>query len=174
MGVDAQGGWTRRMVGLDSLDAFLVVFELHDERLDVFALGLPGGDGVLRVRVEILLLLVHQRLRLEGVCLGFLELADGRSVLLGGLSVLEVGELAGALSLLFALLLLGELELLVADFPELGEVAVLGHLGGLLGLLPLDLELTAPLDGGLHLGFPLLLLLVESVRSVFGLGHLPV
>ena len=67
--------------GLDSLDAFLVVFELHDERLDVFALGLPGGDGVLGVRVEVLLLLVDERLGLESVGLSLLELPDGLLIL---------------------------------------------------------------------------------------------
>lgn len=56
----------------------------------------------------------------------------------------------------------------------MGEVTILLDLGRLLGPLPLDLELTASLDGSLHLGFPLLLLLVESIRSVFGLGNLPV
>ena len=122
-----------------SLDTFLVVLELHDERLDVFALGLPGGDGVLCVRVEVLLLLIDESLCLECVGLGLLELPDGRSVFLGGLSVLEVGKLAGALSLLFAFLFFSQLKLLVADLPELGEVAVLSHLGGLLSLLSVDL-----------------------------------
>lgn len=157
-----------------SLDTFLVVLELHDERFDVLALGLPGGDGVLCVRVEVFLLLIDECLRLESVGLGFLELSDSIGVFLRSLSVLEVGKLTRTLSFFFALLLLSQLELSVADFPELGEVAVLGHLGGLLCLLSVDLELTASLDGGLHLGFPLLLLLVESVCSVFGLGHLPV
>ena len=160
--------------GRGSLDALLVVLELHDERLDVLALGLPRGDRVLGVRVEVLLLLVDERLGLEGVGLRLLELADGVLVLQVGLAVLEVGEFAGPLPLLFALLLLSQLQLFVADLPELGEIAVLGDRGRLLGLLPLDLELTASLDGGLHLGLPLLLLLVESVGAVFGLGHLPV
>ena len=157
-----------------SLDALLVVLELHDERLDVLALGLPVGDGVLGVRVEVLLLLVDEGLGLQSVDLAFLELPDGLLVLYVGLAVLEVGKFSGPLPLLFALLLLSQLQLFVADLPELGEIAVLLHLGALLGLLPLDLELTASLDGGLHLGLPLLLLLVESVRSVFSLGHLPV
>lgn len=157
-----------------SLDTFLVVLELHDERLDVFAFSLPGGNGVLCVRVEVLLLLIDKSLCLEGVGLGFLEFPDGLGVFLSSLSVLEVGKLAGALSLLFAFLLFSQLKLLVADSPEPGKVAVLSHCGGLLSLLSLDLELTASLYGGLHFGFPLLLLLVESVCSVFGLGHLPV
>ena len=135
---------------------------------------MPAGDGALGVRVEVLLLLVDERLGLESVGLRFLELPDGLLVLLVGLAVLEVGELSGPLPLLFALLLLSQLQLFVADLPEPGEVAVLGHLGRLLRLLPLDLELTAPLDGGLHLGLPSLLLLEESVRPVFRLGHLPV
>ena len=58
--------------------------------------------------------------------------------------------------------------------PESGELAVFSHLGRLLSLLPPDLELTAPLNGGLHLGLPSLLLLEKPVRSVFSLGHLPV
>ena len=90
------------------------------------------------------------------------------------MAVLEVGELSGPLPLLFALLLFSQLQLFVADLPEPGELAVLGHLGRLLCLLPPDLELTAPLDGGLHLSLPPFLLLEESVRSVFSLGHLPV
>ena len=58
--------------------------------------------------------------------------------------------------------------------PESGELAVFSHLGRLLSLLPPDLELTAPLNGGLHLGLPSLLLLEKPVRSVLSLGHLPV
>ena len=131
-------------------------------------------DSGFGVGVEVLLLLVDEGLGLEGVDLVLLEVSDGGLVLYVGLRVLEVGQLPGPLPLLFALLLLSQLQLFVADFPELGEVLVLGDLGAPLGLLPLDLELTASLDGGLHLGLPLLLLLVESVRSVFGLGHLPV
>lgn len=157
-----------------SLDALLVVLELHDEGLDVLALSLPVGDGVFGVGVEVLLLLVDKGLGLEGVDLLLLELPDGALVLYVGLRVLEVGQFSGPLPLLFALLLLSQLQLFVADFPELGEVFVLADLGAPLGRFPLDLELTASLDGGLHLGLPLLLLLVESVRSVFSLGHLPV
>ena len=64
-----------------SLDALLVVLELHDERFHVLALRLPGGDGALGVRVEVLLLLVDKRLGLESIGLGLLELPDGELVL---------------------------------------------------------------------------------------------
>ena len=64
-----------------SLDALLVVLELHDERLHVLALSLPSGDSVLGVRVEVLLLLVDKRLGLESIGLGLLELPDGVLVL---------------------------------------------------------------------------------------------
>ena len=70
-----------RMHAWASLDALLVVLELHDERLHVLALGLPGGDGALGVRVEVLLLLVDERLGLESVGLPLLELPDGLLIL---------------------------------------------------------------------------------------------
>ena len=64
-----------------SLDALLVVLELHDERFHVLALSLPGLDGVLGVRVEVLLLLIDKRLGLESSGLGLLELPHGVLVL---------------------------------------------------------------------------------------------
>ena len=64
-----------------SLDALLVVLELHDERFHVLALSLPGLDGVLGVRVEVLLLLIDKRLGLESGGLGLLELPHGVLVL---------------------------------------------------------------------------------------------
>ena len=91
-----------------SQDALLVVLELHDERLDVLASSLPVCDGLLGIRVEVLLLLVDQRLGLEGVALCLLELLHGDLVLYVGLAVLEAGELSGPLPLLFTLLLLSQ------------------------------------------------------------------
>ena len=155
-------------------DALLVVLELHDEGLDVLALGLPLLDALLGVRVEVLLLLVSQSLRLQSVSLSLLEVTNGLGVLYIGLGFLEVLELSIPLSLLLLLLLLGELELFVADLPELSVFGVFLLLGVLLGLLALDLQLTRPLDGGLHFGLALLLLLVETVGAVLGLGDLAI
>ena len=64
-----------------SLDALLVVLELHDERLDVLTLTLPVLDALLSVRVEVLLLLVEKGLSLEGCSLLILEFCDGVPVL---------------------------------------------------------------------------------------------
>jgi hypothetical protein len=36
-----------------------VVFEFHDERLNVLSLALPLLDGVLSIRIEVLFLLVE-------------------------------------------------------------------------------------------------------------------
>jgi len=157
-----------------SKDALLVVLELHDQGLDVLALGLPLLDALLRVRVEVFLLLIEQRLGLERINLLLLELLDSNLVLGLSLVQLELGELLGAHALLLLLLLFSHLQLFVAHLPELGKLMLLLPLGGLGSLLALNLELAAPLDGRLHLCLALLLLLEQSVCSVFGLGHLPV
>ena len=157
-----------------SHDTLLVVLELHDERLDVLALALPFLDALLRVRVEILLLLVSKRLRLESVSLSLLEITNDLGVLYIGLRFLEILELTIPLSLLFLLLLLSELELFVADLPELSVFGVLLLLSVFLGLFALDLQLTRPLDSGLHLSLALLLLLVKTVGTVLSLGDLTV
>ena len=155
-------------------DALLVVLELHDDRLDVLALGLPVLDALLCVRVEVLLLLVSQSLRLQSVSLSHLELLNDLGALDVSLILLELLEGSISLSLFLLLLLLGELELLVAHLPELGVLAVLLPLSILLSLLALDLQLTRSLDGGLHLSLALLLLLVETVGAILSLGNLAV
>ena len=157
-----------------SLDALLVVLELHDERLDVLALGLPVLDALLRVRVEVLLLLVEQGLRLQGVDLLLAELADRVLVPDVRLVLLESLELSGPLSLLLALLLFSKLQFLVALLPELGILDFLLPLGLTLGLLALDLKLSAPLDGSLHLGLTGLLLLIQAISPIFSLSNLSV
>ena len=58
-----------RTVAHCSDDALLVVLELHDERLDVLALGRPILDAFLGVAVEVLLLLVDKGLSLECISL---------------------------------------------------------------------------------------------------------
>ena len=42
-----------------------VVFEFHDKRLYVLSLALPFLDALFGIRVEVLLLLVEERLRTE-------------------------------------------------------------------------------------------------------------
>ncbi len=157
-----------------SEDTLLVVLELHDDGLDVLASILPLLDALLSVAVEVLLVLISQGLVLESSRLGLHEVLDSLLVLEVSLSLLETLEFSGSLALFFLLLLFSELELLVTDFPELGEVFVLLDLGILLVPLSLDLQLTASLDGGLHLSLALLLLLVQPVSTVLSLSDLPV
>lgn len=157
-----------------SNDTLLVVLELHDEGLDVLALGLPLLNALLSVRVEVLLLLVSESLGLQRVSLSLLELTNSVSTLDVSLILLEVLELSVSLPLFFLLLLLSKLQLLVADVPELGKLPLLLLHGGLLGLLALHLQLTRSLDGGLHLSLALLLSLVSTVGTVLSLSNLAV
>ena len=83
-------------------------------------------------------------------------------------------ELLKPLPLFLLLLLLGQLELLITDAPELGELSVLLRLGLFLGVFALNLKLATTLDGGLHLGLALLLLLKETVGTIFSLGNLTI
>ena len=73
-----------------SLNAFLVVLKLHNERLNIFAFSLPLRDSFLGVRVKVLLLLISKSLSLERVSLGFLEFSNGIPVLDLSLLLLEV------------------------------------------------------------------------------------
>lgn len=157
-----------------SKHAFLVVLELHNERLDVLALSLPVLDALLSVAVEVLLLLIDKGLSLESIRLRLLELLNGNSVLDVRLVLLEVEKLSGTLAIFFLLLLFSHLQLFVAHLPEVSKVMLLLFHGSFLSLFPADLKLTAPLDCSLHLSLALLLLLVESVSAILSLGNLPV
>jgi len=59
------------------LNALAVVLELDDQGLDVLALGFPILDAALGVAVEVLLLLVEEGLRLDGVLVVLSELGFG-------------------------------------------------------------------------------------------------
>lgn len=72
----------------------------------------------------------------------------------------------------FLLLLLGQLELVVACAPEFGEFLVFLLGRNLLLYLPLDLKLSAALDGQFHLHFASFLLFEEAVCLVLGFCHL--
>jgi len=78
-------------ISISSDNALFVVLELHDEGLNIFALALPLRDGLLGIRVEVLLLLVEERLSLDGVGLLVLELLDGLGLLGVSLGLDEVG-----------------------------------------------------------------------------------
>ena len=54
------------MLAQDASNRLLfVVFEFHDKRLYVLSLALPFLDALFGIRVEVLLLLVEERLRTE-------------------------------------------------------------------------------------------------------------
>ena len=133
---------------------------------------MPLRDGLLSIRVEVLLLLVEERLRLDGVGLLVLEFLDGLGLLGVSLGLDEGGQLSRSLLFFFLLLLLSQLELLVADSPELSEVFLFLLLGNVFGPLALDLEGSALVDGLFHISLSLLLLLEESVSLVFSLRNL--
>ena len=83
-------------------------------------------------------------------------------------------ELLKPLPLFLLLLLLGQLELFVTDAPELSKLPVLLLLGVLLGIFALNLKLARTFDGSFHLGLALLLLLKETIGSIFSLSNLAI
>lgn len=150
----------------------LVVLELKDERLDVLALRLPLGNALLSIRVEVLLLLVEQRLVVERLVLIIDEVFLGLRVLLVGLLLEIVRQLDTSLTLFLALLLLSDGELLVTQLPELGEFELFSPRVGRLPLFTIYLVLAALLNGLLHFGTASLLLLEGGRRLGLGLSHL--
>ena len=90
------------------------------------------------------------------------------------LALEEVRKLNGSLAVLLLFLLLGKLQLFVANAPELGELLLLLFSLDLVLLLALNLKCAASVDCRLHLGLSALLLLEESVRLVLGLSHLAI
>ena len=119
-------------------------------------------------------MLVSESLGLKGVNLLLLELSNAVLVLDVGLLLLEVLQLTCALSLFFLFLLLSHLQLFVSNLPEVSEFCLFTLDRVLLCLLSVDLKLATPLNGCLHLGFALLLLLKQSVSTVLSFGHLTV
>lgn len=149
-----------------------VVFEFHDEGLDVLALALPLLNALLGVRVEVLLLLVKQSLSSECRFLFFLKCVHCSLVLDSSLSLVESREFTKTDALLLLLLLFSELQLFVSGAPEFSKLLLLLLGRGLLLLTSLNLKLTAPLNSELHLHLSTLLLLEESVGLVFSLSDL--
>lgn len=137
-------------------------------------MALPLRNGLFSIRVEVLLLLVEEGLSFDGVGLLGLELFDGLGLLGVSLGLDEVSQFFCSLSLLFLFLLLSQLQLFVADSPELSEVLLLLLLASVFSLLALDLKGSALVDGFLHVSLSLLLLLEESVCLIFGLSDLSV
>jgi len=91
-------------------------------------------------------------------------------VLDGGLSLVESRELSLADTLLFLLLLLGELQFFVTSAPELSKLLVFLFGGSFFFLESLNLKLTTSFNGELHLHLSALLLFEKSVGFVFGFG----
>jgi len=60
-----------------SQDTFLVILKLHDERLNIFALGLPLFDALFGVSVEVFFVLIKQSLSLKSSQLIVFEFLDG-------------------------------------------------------------------------------------------------
>ena len=163
---------SKRQFELLSLNSLAVVLEFDNEGLDVLALSLPVANAPLGVRIEVLLLLIKQGLSLDSVAVLVSERVFNRILFGVGLPLQELDELLVALALFLALLLLGELQLLVANLPELGEFLFFLELVGLLLLAALDLKGARTFDGLLHFELAALLLLVEAVSLILSLGHL--
>ena len=149
-----------------------VVFEFHDKRLYVLSLALPFLDALFGIRVEVLLLLVEERLRTESGILVFLKCFDVCVILLLGLVLVEIGQFLGADALFFLFLLLSQLELFIAGSPEFCELLffLLGHV--LLLDVSCTLQLTTAFNGQFHLQLAALLLFEESVGLVLSFLHL--
>ena len=168
--------WLLRCIFLlqSSDGALLVVFELHDERLNVLALVLPFWDGSLSVGVEVLLLLVKKGLGLQRINLALLELSHSRLILYSRLLGLESLQLLSALSFFLTLLLLSNLQLFVAHLPEFCELHCLLLCCSLCMLLSLDLQLSGTLNSSPHIKLAFLILLKQTISTVLGLSDLSV
>jgi hypothetical protein len=107
----------------------LLVLQLHDEWLDVLALAAPLGNALLRIRVEVLLLLVLEGLGSQRALQLLQVLVLSHSVL--GINLVLQVIVDFQLSLLLLLLFLGlcDLEFLVPQLPEFHELRVLAALG---------------------------------------------
>ena len=135
---------------------------------------MPLGNALLCIRVEVLLLLIEESLRLYGIGLLLLEFLDALSLLGIVLSLDEGSQLLCSLSFFLFLLLFGQLQLLVTDPPEFSKIFVFLFFSGRLLLFTLNLDCSATLNSIFHVGFPLLLLIIESVSFVFSLSNLSV
>ena len=155
-----------------SHDALAVVLELDDEGLNVLACSFPFFDAALSIRVEVLLLLIEQRLRLQR-CLIVLDKSLLRQQpLLLALLLQKLDQLHLALSLLLSLLCLSQLQLLIAHLPKLRELLLLSHPVNFLLLAPFNLQRPRPLDCLLHFKLAPLLLLIQPVGFVLCLSNL--
>ena len=119
-------------------------------------------------------MLIEESLRLYGIGLLLLEFLDAVSLLGIVLCLDEGSQFLCSLSFLFFLLLFGQLQLLVTDPPELSEILVFLLFSSSLLLFTFNLDCSATLNSLLHIGFSLLLLIIESVCFVLSLSNLSV
>ena len=117
----------------------MIIFELHDQGLHVFALAAPLGDAFLGIGIKILLLLVHEGFGSQAA-LKFGKILFLGLLVLSSHLVFEV-IIYFQLSLFGFFFLLGfsYLEFLVSELPELGKLLGFPFFGRL--DLPLAMQL---------------------------------
>ena len=152
--------------------ALFVVFKFHDDRLNIFSLGLPLTDALLSIRVEVLFLLVEKGLSFRSSFLIVYELLNFLLVFHLVLLLNEVCDLECALSVFLLFLLLSQGQLVITDTPEISKVLFFLFCNHLLLVLALNLKCATAIDCSLHLSLSFLLLLETAICFVFSFCNL--
>ena len=124
---------------MNSHDALSVVLKFHNERLYILALFLPLLNAALSVWIEVLFLLIEERLCLKARYVVELKLFLSFCPFDVGLFGKKLNQLELSLFFFESLLLLRLLELLISHFPEFGEFFRFFVFGFTLLLSALDL-----------------------------------
>jgi len=135
---------------LKSHNFLFVIFELHDDWFDIFALRLPFTKALLGIWVEVLFLLVLKSLVVEGLMLLIDVIFLSFDVFITCLLFNVVGQFDSSLSLFFSFLLFGNSKFFISELPELCELHFFLLAFSNLSILSIDLVLSTLFDSAFH------------------------
>ena len=155
-----------------SYNPFFVIFKLHDDRFDIFALTLPFWDALFGIGIETLLLLVLKSLVPESSMLLINEIWFSLIILLLCLFFEIVGKFDSSLSLFFSFLLFSNCQLFISEFPEFSKLLFFALFVSLVFVNPGNLILSTLINSCFHFSSSSFLLFEQLSCFIFSFSNL--
>lgn len=155
-----------------SHNPFFVIFKLHDDRFDIFALTLPFWDALLGIGIETLLLLVLKSLVSESGMLLINEILFSLIILLLCLFFEIVSKFDSSLSLFFSFLLFCNCQFFISEFPEFSKLLLLLLFVPFFFVHSVDLILSTLINSCFHFGSSSFLLFEQLSCFIFSFSDL--